>query len=106
MITITDAVIKKIIKRVINSEDYRIEVVALINAEFLQFAVDFFKKIVNAKLNSQEVTTDWYKAEFIHGNLPKEEIAINSGINMKTLFNMYGTTKYEIVLEKSTQHYD
>lgn len=106
MITITDAVIKNIIKRVIKNEDYRIEIVALINAEFLQFAVDFFKKIVNAKLNNQEVTTDWYKAEFIRPDLPKDEIAINSGINMKTLFNMYGTTKYEVVLEKSNQHYD
>jgi len=37
--SITDAVIKNIIKRLIKGEDYRIEVVALINAEFLQFSI-------------------------------------------------------------------
>ena len=49
--TLTDQVIKNIVSRVIKSQDYRIEVVNLINAEFLQFAIDFFKKVVEAKLN-------------------------------------------------------
>ena len=40
--TLTGEVIKNIIKRVIKSEDYRIEIVNLINIEFLQFSVDFF----------------------------------------------------------------
>jgi len=107
MITITDAVIKKIIQKVIQNQDHRVEVVALINAEFLQFAIDFFKRIVNAKLNNQDVTSDWYKAEFVSAsNLTKNEVAIHSGINMKTILNMYGTTRYEVVIEKSYQHYD
>jgi hypothetical protein len=42
--TLTDQVVKNIITRVIKSKDYRIEIVNLINAEFLQFAVDLFKK--------------------------------------------------------------
>ena len=41
--TLTDQVVKNIIKRLVKGQDYRIEVVALINAEFLQFAIDFFK---------------------------------------------------------------
>lgn len=41
--TLTDQVIRNIVARVIKSRDYRIEIVNLINAEFLQFAVDFFK---------------------------------------------------------------
>ncbi len=48
--TLTDQVVKNIITRVFKSQDYRIEIVNLINAEFLQFAVEFFKKIANAKL--------------------------------------------------------
>jgi hypothetical protein len=34
--------------------DYRIEIITLINAEFLQFSLDFFKKIVEAKINDKK----------------------------------------------------
>ncbi|KAA6324494.1 hypothetical protein EZS27_026186 [termite gut metagenome] len=44
--TLTDQVVKNIIKRVIKSQDYRIEIVNLINVEFLQFTIDFFKKML------------------------------------------------------------
>jgi len=40
--TITEQVVKNIIRKLLKGEDYRIEVVTLINAEFLQFAIDFF----------------------------------------------------------------
>jgi hypothetical protein len=88
--TLANEVIKNIITRVIKSQDYRIEIVNLINAEFLQFAVDFFKKIVTAKLNSENITIEWYKKAFMNENLPAEDIAINSGLNKKTISNMYG----------------
>ena len=44
--TITDQVIKNIIKKLINGQDYRTEIIALINAEFLQFSIEFFKRVV------------------------------------------------------------
>ena len=44
--TLTDQVVKNIIKRLIKGQDYRIEVVALINAEFLQFAIKKKKKLL------------------------------------------------------------
>ena len=44
--TITDQVAKNIIRKLLKGEDYRIEVVTLINTEFLQFALDFFKKVI------------------------------------------------------------
>ena len=50
---IKNQIIKNIIINVIKSLDYRMEVVNLINAEFLQFAIDFFKKIVEAKLRNR-----------------------------------------------------
>lgn len=77
--TLTEQVIKNIIKKLFASEDYRIEIVTLINAEFLQFAIEFFKKIIDAKLNNEDVTVDWYKQEFLNRRLPSKEIAINSG---------------------------
>ena len=48
--TITEQVAKDIIRKLLKGDDYRIEIVTLIDAEFLQFVIDFFKKVVNAKL--------------------------------------------------------
>jgi hypothetical protein len=104
--TLTEQVAKNIIKKLLKGEDYRIEVVSLINAEFLQFSIDFFKKIIEAKLNNENITSNWYKDEFLNPNLSKEEIAINSGLNMKTISNMFNSTKKEIVIDASNDHYD
>lgn len=104
--TLTDQVVKNIIKRLIKGQDYRIEVVALINAEFLQFAIDFFKKVIEAKLANKDVTIDWYKQTFLNRNLSAEDIAINSGLNKKTITNMYNSASKEIVIDASNEHYD
>lgn len=104
--TLTDQVIKNIVSRVIKSQDYRIEVVNLINAEFLQFAIDFFKKVVEAKLNSTDITIEWYKQAFMNDALSSDDIAINSGLNKKTINNMYRSTTKQIVIEASNEHFD
>ncbi len=104
--TITEQVAKNIIRKLLKGEDYRIEVVTLINAEFLQFAVDFFKKIVDAKLKNKGITTDWYKKEFLNPELPSRDIAINSGLNEKTIHNMFNSSTKEIVIDASNEHYD
>lgn len=104
--TLTDQVVKNIIKRLIKGQDYRIEVVSLINAEFLQFAIDFFKKVIEAKLKNENVTIDWYKKTFLNPKLSADEIAINSGLNKKTITNMYNSATKEIVIDASNEHYD
>lgn len=104
--TITEQVAKNIIKKLLRGEDYRIEVVTLINAEFLQFAIDFFKKIIDAKLKNKNITVDWYKKEFLNPNLPARDIAINSGLNKKTIHNMFNSSTKEIVIDASNEHYD
>jgi len=104
--TLTNQVVKNIITRVIKSQDYRIEIVHLINAEFLHFSIDFFKKIVDAKLNSEDITIDWYKKAFMDENLPSDDIAINAGINKKTISNMYGTANRTIVIEAANEHFE
>ena len=103
--TLTDQIVKNIITRVIKSQDYRIEIVNLINAEFLQFAVDFFKKIAFAKLDAEEITIDWYKKAFMDETLPSDVIAINSGLNKKTISNMYGSATKTIVIEAANEHF-
>ena len=104
--TLTEQVAKNIIRKLLKGEDYRIEIVTLINAEFLQFAIDFFKKVIVAKLNNQGVTVDWYKEEFLDHRLRKEDIAINSGLNMKTISNMFNSSRKEVVIDASNDHYD
>jgi len=104
--TLTEQVAKNIIHKLLRGDDYRIEVVTLINAEFLQFAIDFFKKIVDAKFQSKNITTDWYKEAFLNPDLPASEIAINSGLNKKTIHNMFNSSTKEIVIDASNEHYD
>ncbi len=104
--TITGIVIKNIIRKLLSGQDYRAEIVALINAAVLQYVIDFFKRVASAKLENQSVTIDWYKKELLNSDLPKEEIAIHSGLNMKTIENMYNSVKREIVLAASIEHYE
>jgi hypothetical protein len=104
--TLTEQITKNIIRRLIKSEDYRIEIVQIINAEFLQFAVCFFKQIVDAKLRSDSITSDWYKKAFLDPRLPSSEIAINSGLNKKTIHNMYNSSTKEIIINAAEEHYD
>lgn len=104
--TLTEQVAKDIIRKLLKGEDYRIEIVTLINAEFLQFAIEFFKKIVDAKLRSKNITTDWYKKAFLNPELPAKEIAINSGLNKKTIHNMFNSSTKAVVIDASNEHYD
>ena len=104
--TLTEQVTKNIVRKLINGDDYRIEIVTLINAEFLQFAIEFFKQVAEAKLNNQNINIDWYKKEMLNLKLSPEEIAINSGLNKKTITNMYNSGTREVVIEASYEHYD
>jgi hypothetical protein len=99
-------VLEKVLEKVIKGEDYRSDVISVISANFLEFTIKFFKKIVEAKLKGEEIGVDWYKNYFLNTNLPKEEIAINAGINIKTINNIYGTTKKEIVIEAAEKNYE
>lgn len=103
--TLTEQVTKNIISRLIKSQDYRIEIIALINAHFLEFAIQFFEKIVQAKIRNKNVI-DWYKREFLNPNLSADEIAIHSGLNRKTITNMFNSATKQIVIDASNQHYE
>lgn len=104
--TINNFVIREIIKKLINNEAYGIEVSNLLNTEFMQYAIDFFKKVAVAKLNNQKVTIDWYKKEMLNPKLSKTELAINSGTNEKTITNAFNSSRKEIVIDASLAHYE
>ena len=104
--TLTNQITKNIVSKLIRGNDYRIEIVTLINSEFLQFSIAFFKKVAYAKIKNENISTDWYKKEMLDSDLPSDEIAINSGLNKKTITNMYNSGTKQVVIDASYEHYD
>lgn len=100
--------IKEIILRLLQGKDYRIIVLTLLDKIFLDYTVFFFKEVINAKLNNENITLDWYKKHFIENtnDYSPDEIAIHAGLNKKSITNSYNSGKAEIVLDASEEHYD
>jgi len=73
--TASSSLIRNIVYKLILGQDYRSEVVALIDAQFLEYAIDFFKRVAEAKMRQQQITVDWYQHEMLATELPKEQIA-------------------------------
>src|SRR5436305_7151381 len=108
MITLTAVVVENIIRKLLdNDENYRTEIIALIDAQLLEYVVKFFGKVFQAKSKNETVTLDWYREEMLNLNLSAKEVAINSGLNMKTIRNVYrqGNSR-QVVLNASFEHYD
>ncbi|MDZ4712697.1 MAG: CfrBI family restriction endonuclease [bacterium] len=97
---------KIIIKKVISNQDYRDEVLVIIDEIFLNYCIEFFKQVVRAKIDNLGEDYDWYKRVFLNPDLPKEQIAINSGLNMKSITNSFNTSKKAIVVKASGENYD
>lgn len=105
--TFESEVIEKTIEKLIKGQDYREEVIRSINAVFLDFTIGFFKKIVSAKINAEDITLDWYKKYFITSdNFSADEAAIYAGINKKTITNIYGTANKEVVLNVANENFE
>lgn len=100
-------VIKQTVKKLISGKDYREEVINAINVEFLDFALEFFKKILQAKMNDTNINLDWYKKNFINNNeIKPDEVAIFAGMNKKTVSNIYGSTTKEIMINVANSNID
>ena len=107
MFSFEEKIIDATVEKLINGLDYRQEIINDINVKFLDFTLEFFKQIVDAKLNNNQINLDWYKRCFLNDlNYGKNEIAIYSGMNLKTIHNICGTTTKEIVIDAATQNYD
>lgn len=105
MTTISDEVIHNIIRRLLNNENYRPEVTKLIDVTFFEQSHNFLDKVGLAKLNNSN-NPNWYRDIMMNNNLIKDEIAMNAGINLKTIRNTFGNQKKETVIDASTQHYE
>jgi len=104
---LTDVVIQNVIMKLLHGQDYRTEILALINAQFLQYVIEFFGKVVQAKFRNEGIDGDWYKREFLlDPALTSDEIIINAGLNKKTIDNQYGSSSRRVVLEVTPAYYD
>ena len=88
--------INNIVRKLIAGEDYYLEVLNAIDAEFLQYTVDFFKRIVRAKLDQKSITADWYKEEFLLSH-PLSNAEMNT---------IHLSSSEQIVLDTTLKHYD
>lgn len=104
--TISEKITRQIISDVIKSQDHRLAILEIINKEFMAFAIDFFKEVANAKLEDEEININWYKKHFLDSSLDKNEIAINSGLNLKTIDNIHRTTTKSVVVDASKEHFN
>lgn len=105
--TFENEIIVQTTNKLIRGDDYREEVIRSINAVFLDFTIKFFKQIVSAKMNSEDITLDWYKKYFINtANFPADEAAIFAGINKKTITNIYGTANKDIVINVANENFE
>lgn len=102
--TLLPEVAKRIIIKLLNAEDYRTEIFAIINNEFFNYSLNLLKELKEKKAIS--VNENWYRENFLDPTLNKDEIAINAGLNMKSISNAYNTTKKEVVIEASNSNYE
>ncbi|OEG70171.1 restriction endonuclease [Candidatus Endomicrobiellum trichonymphae] len=105
--TFEKEIIDNAVSKLIKGDDYRDEVVNAINVSFLDFAVDFFKKIITAKIKENNVDLAWYKKHFIAAdNISSDDKAIFSGINKKTITNIHGSATKKIVLDIASANFE
>lgn len=106
MAKVDNIIISRVLRHLLCGEDYRIEIVNHINAIFLQFTIDYFMKIVDARLKHESITVDWYKREFLNSETSSEDLILYSGLNKKTITNMYNRADRQTVVQATLDHYD
>ncbi|EOA2510007.1 CfrBI family restriction endonuclease [Campylobacter upsaliensis] len=100
-------IIQSVVAKLLQGDDYREEVINAINLEFLDFALDFFKAILEAKMQDCALSLEWYKTHFINNvKLKPDEAAIYAGMNKKTISNIYGSATKEVVLNVANANID
>ena len=101
--TISKKLVKEIILTLLNASDYRVHVNKELNTQFLNFSVDFFKKVLIAKCEDTRINEDWYRREFLSEELPMDDLIIQSGLNVKTVSNMRDGSKRKISKDKKIE---
>jgi len=108
MIRLTSEDTKEAIRALLTDDrNHRAALFEIINREFLQYTLDTFADIARAKIQKEDLFGgDWYRNALKDPELPKEELAVKAGLPIKTIENIHGSTRREVVLEASLQNYD
>ncbi len=61
--TASASLIRNIVYKLILGQDYRSEVVALVDAQFLEYAIDFFKRVAEPKCVSSKLPSTGINAK-------------------------------------------
>ena len=99
-------IVDSIIQKIILGQNYRIEIQKLINAEFLKYIMSFFQEVAKAKINNQIVDIQWYKNTFLNPDQKTNDIAIHSGLNKKSISNMYKSAHKKVVIDAAHENID
>ena len=94
------------LRMILKGEHYRKAVILQISEDFLRFSVQFFKDIVYAKLEGVGIDEDWYKSRFLTGKFSAKKTAIYAGLNAKSIFNIYGSSTREVIMQVAPAFYD
>ena len=103
---LTDEALQNVLRMILKGEHYRKAVIHQISEDFLKFSVQFFKDIVYAKLDGIGINEDWYKQYFLEGKFPAKDTVIYAGLNAKSVFNIYGSSTREVIMEVAPAFYD
>ena len=94
------------LRMILKSEHHRMITVDQIANSFIEFTVQFFKDLVHAKLSGSQINMSWYKSYFVTGDFTVTEKVLYSGLNSKTIENIYGTSRQAVALEVALDYHD
>ena len=104
--TFGEETVRSTVSKLLSGNDYCDEVINAVNSVFFDFTLKFFREIVDAKFSGHELNMSWYSERFINGDILPEDAAVYSGLNKKTITNIYGSATREIVLEAARNNFD
>ncbi|MYB47880.1 MAG: CfrBI family restriction endonuclease [Dehalococcoidia bacterium] len=105
-VTLRREVVADIIRVALSGDDHRDIVIDLLDGAFVSYVIEFFEKIVYAKVRKRTITRDWYRDHFLDQRLDKSQFAWNGGLNMKTIKNKHKSERRQIVIDEALGHYD
>ena len=99
--------LRHVIRRLIeDGDDHRLAVSELIDRRFLTWAIEFLHRVNTAKWSGDDLdSADWYRDAFLTLDLPKEDVAAYGAIALKTIGNVYGSQRREVVARAAREHY-
>ncbi len=91
-----------------DGENHRAAIFDDINRAFIRHTIDFFTKVAQAKRSGEDLdgAADWYADQLLEsGRYGSADLAVHGGIPLKTIENLYESTRASVVLQASLNNY-